>query len=186
MSEVTERTRRRFRLDEAVPLLARTPGTLDALLRGLPDGWTTAHEGGTTWCPAEVVAHLIHADQTDWLTRVRHIIEVGEAQPFPPFDRFGQTRLAESSTLPQLLDEFARVRADSLEALRALALTDDDLERRGQHPALGSVAMRNLLATWVAHDLDHVMQISRVLASQYADEVGPWRQYLRVISGQPG
>jgi hypothetical protein len=181
-----DRTRRRFALDEAVPLLARTPATLDALLRGLPEGWIAAHEGGETWSPFDVLGHLIHGEQTDWMPRVQRILTDGEARPFDPFDRLAQKTASAGRTLPDLLDEFARLRAESLEELRGLGLTEPDFERRGRHPAFGPVTLGQLLATWVAHDLDHVVQVARVLAVQYTDEVGPWRAYLRVISGQPG
>jgi len=183
---VTDRTRRPFALDEAVAILSRTPATLDALLRGLPDGWTSAHEGGDTWSPFDVLGHLIHGERTDWMPRARIILEHGEARAFETFDRFAQFRESEGKTLPQLLDEFGALRRESLRALAALHVTDAALDRRGRHPALGVVTLRQLLATWVAHDLDHLVQISRVIAKQYAEEVGPWREYLRVISGAQG
>jgi hypothetical protein len=183
MTSQTDRTRRSFVMEEAVAILSRTPGTLDALLRGLPDGWITAHEGGDTWSPFDVIGHLIHADRTNWIRRARVILEYGEARPFEQFDRVAQFAASHGRTLASLLDEFATVRNDSLSALAALRLTDAELDRRGRHPDLGIVTLRHLLATWVAHDLDHVMQISRVLARQYSDEVGPWRAYLRIIRG---
>ena len=167
-------------------ILTRTPSTLDALLRGLPDGWIAGNEGGDTWSPFDVVGHLIHGERTDWLPRARIILEHGEARPFDKFDRFAQFKASEGRTLASLLDEFAAVRADGVRELSALALTSADLDRRGRHPELGVVTLRQLLATWVAHDLDHVVQVSRVLARQYSDEVGPWRAYLRVISGAQG
>lgn len=173
-------------MDEAVAILARTPAALDAMLRGLPEGWLAAHEGGETWSPFDVVGHLIHGERTDWMTRVRVILEHGEARAFDPFDRFAQFAASEGRTLESLLDEFAALRRDSLRDLAALRLTAADLDRRGRHAALGAVTLRQLLATWVAHDLDHVTQISRVLARQYSDEVGPWRAYLRIISGTQG
>lgn len=179
---MTDRTRRPFALDEAVAILSRTPATLDALLRGLPDGWTSAHEGSDTWSPFDVLGHLVHGERTDWIPRARIILEHGEARAFETFDRFAQFRESEGKTLPQLLDEFGALRRESLRALAALHLTDAALDRRGRHPALGVVTLRQLLATWVAHDLDHVVQISRVMAKQYSDAVGPWRAYLRVIS----
>jgi hypothetical protein len=186
MTGDTSRTRRRFALDEAAAILGRTPGALDALLRGLPEEWIAAHEGGETWSPFDVIGHLIHGDRTDWLARARVILEHGDARPFDPFDRLAQFTASEGRTLAGLLDEFATVRRDSLRDLAALGLTDADLDRRGRHPQLGAVTLRQLLATWVAHDLDHIAQISRVLARQYADEVGPWRAYLRIISGTQG
>jgi hypothetical protein len=183
---VTDRTRRPFALDDAVAILSRTPATLDALLRGLPDGWTAAHEGGETWSPFDVLGHLIHGERTDWIPRARIVLEHGEARAFDTFDRFAQSRESEGKTVTALLDEFAALRRESLRALAALHVTDADLDRRGRHPALGVVTLRQLLATWVAHDLDHVVQISRVMARQYSDAVGPWREYLRVISGAQG
>ena len=181
-----DRTRRSLALDDAVAILSRTPRTVDALLRDLPETWIAANEGDGTWSPYDVVGHLIHGERTDWLQRARIILEHGEAVPFDPFDRFAQFAGSQGRTLASLLDEFAAARAENLRQLTALRLTDADLDRRGQHPALGVVTLRQLLATWVAHDLDHVVQISRVLARQYSDEVGPWRAYLRIISGAQG
>jgi hypothetical protein len=182
----TDRTRRPFVMEEGVAILARTPATLDALLRGLPDGWIVAHEGGETWSPFDVIGHLIHGERTDWVPRARIILEHGEARTFDTFDRFAQFALSDGRTLASLLDEFASLRQENLRELATLHLTDRDLDRRGRHPALGVVTLRQLLATWVAHDLDHVLQISRVLGRQYSDEVGPWRAYLRIISGTQG
>jgi hypothetical protein len=182
----TDRTRRPFDLGEATAILSRTPAALDALLRGLPDGWIAAHEGGDTWSPRDVVGHLIHGERTDWMARARIILADGEARPFDPFDRFAQFTESEGRTLADLLEDFASLRAANVRDLEALALTEADLDRRGRHPALGVVTLRQLLSTWVAHDLDHIVQIARVLARQYADAVGPWRAYLRVISGEPG
>jgi hypothetical protein len=181
-----DRTRRRFAVDEAAAILSRTPATLDALLRGLPDGWIAANEGGTTWSPFDVIGHLIHGEQTDWVPRARIILEHGEARAFDKFDRLAQFTASVGRTLPELLDEFAGLRKKSLDELASLHLTDADLDKRGRHPELGPVTLRQLLSTWVAHDLDHVVQISRVLARQYSDEVGPWRAYLRIVSGSQG
>jgi len=182
----TDRTRRAFDLREAIGLLARTPATFDAMLRGLPEAWMRAHEGGETWSPFDIVGHMVHAEKTDWMPRARMILEHGDSRPFEPFDRFAQFRETDQRTLESLLDEFAALRRDNIAALEGFALTRADLEKPGRHPALGTVTLSNLLATWVAHDFDHVMQVSRVLARQYTDAVGPWSQYLRVISGQPG
>jgi hypothetical protein len=186
MTTEIDRTRRAFAMDEAIAVLSRTPATLDALLRGLPDGWTTANEGGDTWSPFDVVGHLIHGERTDWMARVRIILEHGEARAFDTFNRSAQFEESKGRTLPSLLDELAALRQRNVRELKALQLTDADLDRRGRHPAFGIVTLRQLLATWVAHDLDHVMQISRVLARQYSDEVGPWRAYLRIINGTQG
>jgi hypothetical protein len=186
MTTQTDRTRRPFVLEEAIAILQRTPATLDALLRGLPEGWIVGHEGGETWSPYDVVGHLIHGERTDWVPRAKIILEDGAARAFDKFDRMAQFAVSEPRTLAGLLDEFAALRRDTLRELATLHLTESDLNRRGRHPELGVVTLRQLLATWVAHDLDHIVQISRVLARQYADEVGPWRAYLRVISGTQG
>lgn len=177
----TDHARRLFVIDEATAILVRTPATLDALLRGLPDAWIGANEGRDTWSPFDIVGHLIHGERTDWLPRIKMILEHGEARAFEPFDRLAQFAESEGRTFANLLDEFASLRQESLRDLAALHLTNADLDRRGQHPAFGVVTLRQLMATWVAHDLDHLMQISRVLARQYSDEVGPWRAYLRII-----
>ena len=181
-----DRTRRAFAMDEAMAILSRTPGTLDVLLRDLPDGWIAAHEGGETWSPFDVIGHLIHGEHTDWIPRARMILEHGDTRPFEKFDRFAQLQVSKGRTLASLLDEFGTLRRQNLRVLESLALTDTELDRRGRHPELGIVTLRQLLATWVAHDLDHVVQISRAIARQYTDEVGPWRAYLRIISGTQG
>jgi hypothetical protein len=186
MTTPTDRTRRPFAMDEAIAVLSRTPATLDALLRGLPDGWITANEGGETWSPFDVLGHLIHGEHTDWVPRAKIILEHGESRPFDKFNRFAQFAESEGRTLASLLDDFASLRQANLRELSALGINDADLDRRGRHPELGVVTLRQLLATWVAHDLDHVVQISRVLARQYSDEVGPWRAFLRIISGAQG
>jgi hypothetical protein len=186
MTVAADRTRRRFVVDEAVAILTRTPAALDALLRGLPDGWIAGTEGGNTWSPFDVVGHLIHGERTDWIPRVRIILDHAETRAFEKFDRFAQFEASQGRTLDSLLDEFAVLRRNSLRDLAELGLTDADMDRRGRHPELGIVTLRQLLSTWVAHDLDHVVQISRVLARQYSDEVGPWRAYLRIISGTQG
>ena len=174
-----------FALDDALPVLTRTPAVLDAWLRDLPGVWTEADEGPGTWSAFDVVGHLIHGERTDWLPRARILLEHGEARPFEPFDRFAQERESAGKTLPELLETFAALRAANLDALRALDLTAADLERRGAHPALGPVTLGELLATWVAHDLGHLAQIARVMAKRYRDGVGPWAAYLPVLHDRP-
>ena len=186
MTTGVARTHRPFVMSEALAILSRTPAVLDTLLRDLPDAFVTGNEGPDTWSPYDVLGHLIHGERTDWVPRAKIILEHGEARAFEKFDRFAQFEESKGKSLAALLDEFAAARRESLRQLAALNLTDADLDRRGLHPALGAVTLRNLLATWVAHDLDHLMQISRVMARQYSDEVGPWRQYMRIISGQQG
>jgi len=171
-------------LSNTVALLTRTPAVLDALLRHLPDTWTQNYEGENTWTAFEVVGHLIHAERVDWMPRLRLILGSWEAREFEPFDRMGHVREVQGKSLGSLLDEFARVRSDNLTELRGLELGEDDLDRRGLHPALGSVTLSQLLATWAVHDLTHLHQISRVMAHQYRQAVGPWSQYLGVLHCQ--
>jgi len=170
-----------FDLETAIPVLTRTPRVVDALLRDLPDGWVSQNEGPDTWSPFDVVGHLVHGERTDWIPRVEHLLAHGEAVAFPPFDRFAQFEVSQGKTLAELLDTFAVERRKSLERLVELRLTPQDLARWGRHPEFGRVTLGQHLATWVAHDLDHVVQISRVMARQYSEAVGPWRKYLRVI-----
>jgi len=168
-------------LENTIALLERMPATLDALLRGLPEMWTDSNEGENTWSVREVVAHLIHAENEDWIPRARVILKSGEEGVFVPFDRGGHIRYSRGKTLDQLLDEFAQARAKGLGELRALKLTAEDLRRRGRHPSLGVVTLSELLATWAAHDLTHLHQISRIMAYQYREAVGPWVRFLGVM-----
>ncbi len=161
--------------------LARTPGVLDALLRGLPENWAGLDEGPGTWSPRGVVAHLAHADRTNWLPRARVLLASGEAEVFPPFDRAGHQAAEAARSLDELLDDFAAVRAESLRALDALNPGPAELARRGTHPEFGPVTLAQLLATWAAHDLDHVLQVTRTLGGGYREAVGPWRAYLRIM-----
>jgi hypothetical protein len=170
-----------FDLRVAIPVLERTPATLRTLLGGLPAAWTDANEGPDTWSPFDVVGHLIQGERTDWIPRARMILEEGRSRAFEPFDRFAQFRDSEGKTLDALLDEFGRLRAQSLATLKAWQLTDAQLALEGEHPVFGAVTLRQLLATWTAHDVSHLAQISRVMAKQYRDAVGPWRAYLPVM-----
>ncbi len=168
-------------LEESLAILTRTPATLDSLLRDLPDAWTSADEGPGTWSPYVVIGHLIHGEKTDWIPRLLIILEHGESRPFDPFDREAQLRHTDKKALPALLDEFRDSRNDNVHRLRAARLTPAQLELSGRHPELGRVTVRQLLATWTAHDLAHILQISRVMAKRYKQEVGPWAQYLSVM-----
>lgn len=162
-------------------LLERTPGALDALLRDLPDSWTQRNEGSNTWTVFDVVGHLIHGEHTDWIPRAKWILQFGDSKPFEPFDRSGHESLVRGKSLAQLLDEFAEARSRSLVELHAMNLPADDFERSGMHPALGRVTLAQLLATWAAHDLTHLHQISRIMAHQYREAVGPWQLFLGVM-----
>jgi hypothetical protein len=171
----------KFTLADTIALLSRTPAALDALLRGMPTIWAYSNEGENTWNAFDIVGHLVAGERTDWMPRLRIIIESGEARAFDPFDRFAQSRESQGKSLEQLLDEFARLRKENLTALEALNLQPQDLTLRGKHPALGTVTLSQLLATWAVHDLTHLHQLSRVLARQYRDAVGPWSVYLGVL-----
>jgi hypothetical protein len=168
-------------LQDTISLLSRTPAALDALLRDLPETWTLRNEGENTWSAFDVVGHLIDGDRVDWMPRARMVLQFGETQTFVPFDRWGHVRESQGKSLGQLLDEFAHLRSENLGELRALNLRQEDLELRGRHPALGVVTLSELLATWAAHDLTHLHQISRIMAHQYQETVGPWSKYLGVL-----
>ncbi len=168
-------------LSDTIALLERTPSALDGLLRGLPETWTHRNEGEGTFTVFDVVGHLIYADKVDWMPRARRILEHGESVPFDPFDRWGHVAECGGKTLPQLLDEFARVRGECLNALRGLNLQAEQMSLTGKHSSLGAVTLSELLATWAAHDLTHLHQISRVMALQYREDVGPFAAFLGVM-----
>jgi hypothetical protein len=168
-------------LEESLAVLKRTPATLDAMLRGLPEQWTTTTEGPGTWSCYDVMRHLIHGEKTDWMPRVLIILEHGLDLPFEAFDREAQACESQTQSMPALLDEFAEVRAANLMQLQVLNLHPDQLELVGTHPAFGRVTLRQLVATWTAHDLAHILQVSRVMAKRYKQEVGPWAEYLSVV-----
>jgi len=171
-----------FDLDESLAVLTRTPATLRELLAGLPSPWTSANEGPDTWSPQDVVGHLIHGEETDWIPRAEIILTKGESQPFVPFDRFAQARRFTGWSLQQLLERFAGLRAEGVATVRQWHLTPEQLALRGRHPELGQVTLSQLLASWVVHDLGHIAQISRVMAKQYTVAVGPWKAYLPVLT----
>jgi DinB family protein len=170
-----------FDLPAGIAVLERTPHTLRALLSGLPPAWTGATEGPETWSPYVIVGHLIHGERADWMPRARLILDQGPERRFTPYDRFAQFRESEGKSLADLLDEFARLRAANLDTLAGWRLTEAELALEGEHPDFGPVTLRQLLATWVAHDLGHVAQTARVMAKQYREAVGPWRAYLPVL-----
>jgi hypothetical protein len=172
-----------FKLDDALGILERTPEVLRALLGSLPPEWAMATEGGESWSAFDVMGHFIHGEKTDWIPRARIILAHGDTRAFEPFDRFAQFAVSEGKTLVNLLDEFAVLRAENVAALRTMNLQAADFARQGRHPELGAVTLGELIATWVVHDLDHLNQIVRTLAQQYAGQVGPWRAYLGVLGG---
>lgn len=172
----------KFDIDDATNTLSNTPPVLRWLLSYLPDGWESANEGGDTWSPRDVMGHLIHGEKTDWIPRAKIILSDDFERKFDPFDRFAQFEESRGRTLDELVAEFEQLREDNVEALLDMDLGPEELARTGIHPDLGEVTLSQLLATWVVHDLDHIVQISRVMAKQYSEEVGPWREYLRVLS----
>jgi hypothetical protein len=171
-----------FQLTDAFEVLERTPATFRALLGGMSEVWTAPNEGPETFSAFDNVGHLIHGERTDWIQRARIILEQGPNRRFAPFDRFAQKRESQGKSMAELLDEFASLRAENLATLRGWQLTDRQLALQGEHPELGTVTLRQLLSTWVAHDLGHVAQTASVLARQYREEVGPWRAYLPVLT----
>jgi hypothetical protein len=170
-----------FNLDHAVSFLSRTPNVLRALLQGLPQQWVSVNEGENTWSPFDVVGHLIHGERTDWIPRARIILEAGESRAFEPFDRFAQFEESRGKTLEELMDTFEALRHDNIHALIEMRLSPQDLEKTGRHPELGKVTLGELIATWVTHDLDHIVQLSRTMAKQYREAVGPWQAYISVV-----
>jgi DinB superfamily len=170
-----------FNLSQGIAVLERTPSTLRAMLHGLGTEWTDATEGPETWSTYVVVGHLIHGERTDWIPRAQLILAQGATRRFMPYDRFAQFRESHGKSLADLLDEFAQLRAENLAMLASWRLTDAKLALEGEHPEFGAVTLRQLLATWVAHDLGHVAQAARVMAKQYREAVGPWRAYLPIL-----
>jgi hypothetical protein len=169
-----------FNLDDGLAILERTPASLSALLAGVPERWVRATAGEGSWSPYEVIDHLIHGEHTNWMVRARHILS-GDQRPFVPFDRAGQSQ---GQSVDELLATFAELRRANLAALADMNLTRADLSRTGQHPEFGEVRLGQLLATWVVHDLNHLAQIVRTMAHEYADAIGPWRAYLPIVQDQ--
>jgi hypothetical protein len=168
-------------LEMTMAVLERTPSVMDAMLSGLPEEWTRSNEGEGTWSAFDIVVHLIHCEREDWVTRARTILEFGETREFPAFDRWGEIAESQQKPLGELLDEFARMRAENLKTVREWRLGREQLEKRGLHPALGPVTLSELMATWAAHDLNHLHQMSRVMALQYREASGPWEKFLGVM-----
>jgi hypothetical protein len=170
-----------FQLSDGIAVLERTPRTLRAMLSGLAPAWTDASEGPETWSPFVIVGHLIHGERTDWVPRARLILAQGRERRFTPYDRFAQFHESEGKTLDELLSELARLRVENVATLLEWRLTDAQLALEGEHPDLGPVTLRQLLAAWVVHDLAHTAQAARVMAKQYREAVGPWRAYLTIL-----
>ena len=172
----------KYSLEKSYEILERTPDVLQSLLAGLSDDWLLHNEGPETFSPYDVIGHLVHGEKTDWVVRTKMILEFGNAQTFERYDRFAQYEESKDKSLQQLLDEFAAIRKENMSWFRSLNLTEDDLDRKGMHPVLGDVTLKNLLATWVVHDLTHIAQITRVMAKQYKEEMGPWQEFFRILN----
>ena len=172
----------KYSLDTATEILERTPIILSQWLGGLSPAWTSPNEGPETWSPYDIIGHLIHGEKTDWIPRLKIILSDKEDKTFVPFDRFAQFEESQGKTLEQLLEEFSTLRKENLVYLRSLNLTDQQLEMTGMHPELGPVTLSELLASWVVHDLNHISQISRVMAHQYKNEVGVWQAYMGILN----
>ena len=172
--------RMKFSLDRSIEILERTPKVLRAMLGGLNDDWIVGCDN-SNWAPFDIVGHLIHGEVTDWIPRCQIIIRQGEERTFEPFDRFAQFELSKGKSLSELLDDFEIKRRESLDTLRTWNLTDEQLKLKGIHPEFGDVSLSELVASWVAHDLTHIRQITQFLAKKYTDEVGPWREYLSIL-----
>ncbi len=169
-----------FKLEQAAEILAQTPGTLRAMLTPLSEGWTG---GGSQndWSPYDIVGHLIHGELTDWIPRARIILAQGENVTFTPYDRFAQFENSRGKSLPELLDEFERLRSENLRELKSMNITAESLALTGMHPELGEVTLEKLLSTWVVHDLNHIRQIVKFMAEKYAENVGVWKEYLLIL-----
>ncbi|MEO6302906.1 MAG: DinB family protein [Bacteroidia bacterium] len=171
----------KFLIQNTVEILERTPNALHSLLYNVNDHWTLNNEGGETWSPYDVIGHLIHCDEYNWLPRIEIILSGSSVKKFEALDRFAQIEKSNGKNTDQLLDEFVKVRLSSIAKLKSLNISEEQLSKTALHPDLGTVNLSQLISTWVVHDLDHISQISRVMAKQYKDEVGPWIQYMRVL-----
>jgi hypothetical protein len=174
-----------FNLEHTITLLERTPSVIKDLLKDLPEAWIKVTEGTDTWSPYDVVGHLVHGEKTDWIPRIMIILSDSDQKTFQPYDRYAQFEMSKGKSLEDLMAEFESHRKQNLDQLKELALTDTELNLKGIHPSLGPVTMRNLLSAWVVHDHGHIAQISRVLAKQYATEVGPWTKYMTILKHTP-
>ena len=172
----------KYSIAKSIEILERTPAVLTTLLSGIDDDWVMNNEGPETFSPYDVIGHLIHGEKTDWTARTKMILEFGSSKPFVPWNRFAQFEESKGKTLQQLLEEFAQIRRENLQWFKSLHLSGTDLDKKGMHPVLGEVTLKNLLATWVVHDLTHIAQVTRVMAKQYKDEMGPWPEFFRILN----
>lgn len=174
-----------YQLDQALEILTRTPNVMKSLLSGISEEWVHSTEGPGTWSPYDVVGHLVHGEKTDWMPRLEIVLSTAGNKTFTPYDRFAQFEMSQGKTLEILLQEFEHLRTKNLETLRSKNLSEADLQRTAIHPSLGTITLKNMLASWVVHDLGHLAQVSRVMAKQYQVEIGPWTKYLTIVNHTP-
>lgn len=175
----------KFNIGQVYSILENTPSVIENLLNGLEDELVLTNEGGDSWSPYDVMGHLIHGEKTDWMIRTNIILGENEDKRFEPFDRFAQFQASKGKSLVELLDEFSRLRKQNLLALKSKNLSDTDLDKIGIHPEFGEVTLKQLISAWAVHDLGHIAQISRVMAKQFTNEVGPWPKYLTILNYTP-
>lgn len=171
-----------FSITKSIAILERTPNVLSSMLKNIPNDWVSCNEGPETWSAFDVIGHLIHGEKTDWMRRTKIILSDKTDKSFEAFDRFAQFKTKRGKSINDLIIEFARLRETNLEELKTLQINESDLKKTGNHPAFGPVSLKQLLATWVAHDLSHIAQISRVMAKHYREDIGPFIQYLRIMN----
>ena len=172
----------KFNLERSIEVLQATPAAVRALLVDLSDDWTASEGDPEKWQPYDILGHYIHGEDTDWIPRAKIILAQANGGLFEPFDREAQFVGSEGKSLEDLLNEFGRKRAESIETLKSWELVDEELDLKGTHPEFGEVTLRQLLATWVVHDLNHLRQIATVIAKRYEASVGPWREYLSILN----
>ena len=170
-----------FSISKSIEILERTPHVLIHLTKNLSHDWTMNNEGGETWSVFDVIGHLIHGEKTDWITRMKIILSEEPNKEFKPFDRFAQLEESKGKSLEELLNEFLAARELSLKKLKGFKLTENDYNKTGIHPKFGAVTLSQLIAAWTVHDLDHISQISRVMAKQYKESSGPWVEYMKIL-----
>ena len=171
----------KFDLERSIEVLSATPATVRALLESLSDDWTASRGDRESWEPYDIVGHYIHPEETDWIQRAKVILAQADGRTLPTFDRYGQFVRADGKPLSELLDEFDQIRAKNIETLRSWELVEEELDLKGVHPEFGEVTLRQLIATWVVHDLTHIRQIATVMARRYKEAVGPWKEYLSIL-----
>ncbi len=170
-----------FTINKSIAILEKTPGVIEKMLSNLPDDWIILNEGGETWSPYDIVGHLVHGERSDWIQRLEIILSKNEDKKFIPFNRFAQFTESKGKTIFNLLDDFKVLRTDNIKTLKSKKISEEFFSLTGIHPVFGTVTLQNLIATWVVHDLDHIAQLSRVMAFQYKENVGPWKEYLRIL-----